>query len=86
MITAQFCISISELYSMLFNLGCTVHAYDHTLKEEQEEAMKLYLHPNVQFHNFGIGDEQRKVERILRFQDMLELNGDLDKEITYLKV
>ena len=74
-------------------LGCKVHAFDPTVKPVTDN-------PNIAIHHYGlshftgkmkvkINHENNKISEPLdvkTLHDALEENGDLDKEITYLKV
>lgn len=59
--------------------GCTVHAYDH-----KAVGMPIGLHPNLHFHEFGVGPENE--DRIRTLATLLESNGHAAAAVNYVKV
>ena len=49
------------------------------------KAMQGKLNKNVKFHDVGISHRRDEMKTMM-FQDMLDVNGDFGKEITYFKV
>lgn len=77
------------------NAGCTVHAYDPT---SQVIRPKNSFHPNIHYHQIGLGHTNGKVHlhslhsgdteeiEIQTLDTLIDSNGDQDKIISYLKV
>ena len=74
------------LISFLIPPGCIVHAYDHTLSDEQKDKMMKNLHDNVHFHDVGISWENNEDKNVKTYKELLIENGDIGKEVTYFKV
>ena len=61
-------------------LGCTVRGYDPEVKDVRNP------HKNMHFHQGVIADYTDKFDKAQTFQNMLDINGDEDKNITYVKM
>ena len=76
------------------SIGCTVHAFDPTIDIPSSPAKKVYFKKLGLAHFNGemkmtITHENNKLSEplpVTTLKDAIKANGDLDKEITYLKV
>lgn len=63
--------------------GCIIHGYDHTIskdliKEQEKPDQHFFIHP------LGIGT--RENGSLTTLEKQLQIQGHLDKTISYLKV
>lgn len=67
----------------LFFAGCTIHGYDHTIKDvdrkRQENTQKGFF-----IHDKGIGTS--KTDKLTTLEDEMEKLGWADKNVTYIKM